>query len=622
MRSARAVAIAVVALAVVAAPARADTTYCVGVTAPGCSAEETAAAAFAAAAASPGPDTIRLGPLAETGTFADADGEPVRVIGAGAGATRLAATGAAPPLTLVAPGSTVARLALEAGTGAAARLAAGGLTAVTAEGALVVAGIVRLEDVAVRSGGPGLSVGCDGDLQADHVSVVSTGASAVRAACESGEARLALRDSVARARERGFDLGPGAQLTTAWSNYPETPTWASASDQHADPAWMSLADLRPRADSPLVDAADPAPLATDASIEDAAGDVRAADGNGDGVARRDIGAYERQPAAPARPDGNVLANPGAEEGTPAGANGTGAAPPGWTRGGAFTFAAYGAGVFPSARVGGALGAGAALFVGGPGGAASATQVVDLSASAPEIDAGGASFALSALIGGYRQDRDQGIVDAVALGPAGAPLATAHLGPVTAAERGGATTLLPRATAAALPPLTRTVAVTMRAVPDAETYVDAYFDDLAFVPHVRAAPPPDVRPPAGRPLRPFAGIVVLSSRAGVDAKGRAWARLGCPDGTVGRCAGILTLTVRLKPGGPLVRVGAKPFGLRPGRTGRVGVPLTRACRRALRARWRLRGVLYAAVRDAQGVARTKTAPLRVERRRAERRRPRR
>jgi hypothetical protein len=622
MRSARAVAIAVAALAVAAAPARAETTYCVGITAPGCVAEETAAAAFAAAAGSPGPDTIRLGPLAETGTFADADGEPVRVIGAGSGATRLTATGAAPPLTLVAPGSSAGRLALEAGTGPAARLAAGSLTAVTAEGALVVAGTVRLEDVAVRSGGPGLTVDCDGDLRADHVSVASTGASAVRAGCGSGEARLALRDSVAWARERGFDLRTGAQLTTAWSSYPEAPTWVSDSDQHADPAWMALADLRPRADSPLVDGADPAPLATDASLEDAGGDVRAADGNGDGVARRDIGAYERQPPAPARPGGNVLTNPGAEDGTPAGADGTGPAPPGWTRSGGFTFVAYGAGVFPSARVGAALGGGAALFVGGPGGAASATQLVDVSAAAPEIDAGGASFALSALIGGYRQDGEQGLVEAVARDPAGAPLATARLGPVTAAERGGATTLLPRATTGPLPPLTRTVAVTMRALPDAETYVDAYFDDVALIPHVPPAPPPDVRPPPGRPLRPFTGVVVLSSRAGVDAKGRAWAHLGCPDGTIGRCAGILTLTVRLQPGGPLVRVGAKPFGLRPGRTGRVGVPLTRACRRALRGRWRLRGVLYAAVRDAQGVARTKTAPLRVERRRPERRRPRR
>jgi hypothetical protein len=140
--------------------------------------------------------------------------------------------------------------------------------------------------------------------------------------------------------------------------------------------------------------------------------------------------------------------------------------------------------------------------------------------------------------------------------------------------------------------------------------------------VPAAPPPGVHPPPGRPLRPFGGVVVLSSRAGVDAKGRAWAHLGCPDGTVGRCAGILTLTARLRTGGPLVRIGSKPFGLRPGRTGRVGVPLSAACRRALRARWRLRGVLYAAVRDAQGVARTKTAPLRVERRRVGRRRARR
>jgi hypothetical protein len=55
------------------------------------------------------------------------------------------------------------------------------------------------------------------------------------------------------------------------------------------------ADLRPRYDSPLVDAADPAALP---SPQDAAGQPRSVDGNGDGTARSDIGALEYQRRAP------------------------------------------------------------------------------------------------------------------------------------------------------------------------------------------------------------------------------------------------------------------------------------------------------------------------------------
>jgi hypothetical protein len=105
--------------------------------------------------------------------------------------------------------------------------------------------------------------------------------------------------------------------------------------------------------------------------------------------------------------------------------------------------------------------------------------------------------------------------------------------------------------------------------------------------------------------------MLSTRAGVDRKGRAWLLLGCPSRTVGRCSGVVTLVLRGRA------AGSKRFGLRPGRTGRVGVRLDRTARRALRARPRLRGVLYAATRDGQNVTRTKTAPIRVERRRRRR-----
>ena len=75
--------------------------------------------------------------------------------------------------------------------------------------------------------------------------------------------------------------------------------------------------------------------------EDARGAVRAMDGNGDGTARRDIGAFERRPPAPPSTAGNLLANPSAEQGEAATDDRASPAPPRWTRTGAFTSVRYG-----------------------------------------------------------------------------------------------------------------------------------------------------------------------------------------------------------------------------------------------------------------------------------------
>ena len=92
-----------------------------------------------------------------------------------------------------------------------------------------------------------------------------------------------------------------------------------------------------------------------------------------------------------------------------------------------------------------LGAGDAFFAGGPSGAATATQVVDVSGWAPEIDArAGVTLRLSALLGGYRLSDDRAVVSARFRGPAGARLGGFSLDSVTAAERGNATMLMARA----------------------------------------------------------------------------------------------------------------------------------------------------------------------------------
>ena len=117
------------------------------------------------------------------------------------------------------------------------------------------------------------------------------------------------------------------------------------------------------------------------------------------------------PAGAAVPSGNLLVNPGAEAGPGAPDDSQAVAPPGWNVESTFTAVQYGAsGGFPTAADGAALGGGANFFAGGPGGATSAaTQVVDVSAAASEIDAGKVGATLGAALGGYASQTDHGTV---------------------------------------------------------------------------------------------------------------------------------------------------------------------------------------------------------------------
>jgi hypothetical protein len=372
-----------------------------------------------------------------------------------------------------------------------------------------------------------------------------------------------------------------------------------------------------------VDAGDPSPLGAGEPHEDALGDVRAVDGDGDGTARRDVGALERRPPAPPATDGNLLHNPGAEQGEPARDDRASPGPPGWRRTGGFTMVRYGTVAggfpFPSTEAAAALGAGRAFFAGGPNGAATLTQVVDMSALAPEIDARTGAVGLSALLGGYRESPDAALVQAEFRSPTGAPIRRVALDTVTPGERAHATMLAPRAATAAIPPLTRTIAVTLTAGRPGGAYNDAYADDVALLPHV----PPFPGAPPVRRGRPFAGVLVLSPNARVDRRGRAWIRIGCPRRTVRRCRGVLTLTRKRS-----FVIGSRRIWLRPDRVRRVGVQLSRGARRRLARRLRGRrvarraGHVYTAARDGQGLTRTRTAPVRFERRRTAPPRPRR
>jgi hypothetical protein len=578
----------VAAALVFAAPAQAAT-YCVATSAPGCDERESVADALDAAADEAGTDTIRIGPHTEAGSFSDDGGEAVRIVGSGRGATVLAGR-----VDLGEDVSAIAGVTVRASDETALALRGTGED-------LAVEGNVRLRDgAALRSSDVTGTVTAAGEVSmhsvaATGVEVESGELSArnvsVRAGLTTvGGARVALTDSVVLVALTGT-------FTLTRSLVP------GAADPRLGP------DLVPRANSPAVDAGDPAPLAATEPQADARGAVRAMDGNRDGTARRDIGAFERRPPAPPTIAGNLLANPSAEQGDAATDDRASPPPPHWTRTGAFTSVRYGtvsgAFAFPSLDAAVTVRGGHAFFSAGPGRAASLRQVVDVVRWAPEIDArSGARMRLSALLGGFRASEDHAVVTARFLDSFGRSLGLMTLDTVTAAERGNATMLTPRLRRAVVPRLTRAVAVNLRAPAPGGSYNDAYIDDVALVP--RITPLRGLLRPRARAPRRFTGAAVLSPRVRVDRRRRARVRVGCPSATFGSCSGVVTLARRRS-----VVLGARRIALRPGQIRRLRIQLSRRERRRLGRR--TAGHVYVAVRDRQGLTRTVTAPVRILRR---------
>jgi hypothetical protein len=566
-----------VALLACAAPAQAAT-YCVQTSAPGCIERATVAAAMEAAADEPGLDTVRIGRHTEEGTFDD-DGDPVRIVGAGREATVLAG-----------------RIDLGEDASALAGLTVRDALALRGSGRDVrVDGTVRLRD--------------GSDLRSSVVSGVVTSAGSVTAHSVL-VAGIDVESGTLTAHNLTVNsvrvMGGTAALTDSIvvGSLSGAASTARSLLPGVDP--RLLGTFSPRASSPAVDAGDPAPLGPNEPQEDAVGAVRAMDGDGDGIARRDIGAVERRPPRPPSNAGNLLSNPGAEQGTAATDDRSSPAPPHWTRTGAFTSVRYGtvAGVFPfpSLAASAVLRAGRAFFAGGPGGAATLRQVVDVSRWAPEIDArSGAAVRLSALLGGFRSSDDHATVAAHFRSPFHAPLGAVALDTVRAGERAHATMLAARVARRTVPRLTRTIVVTVRAGTPGGSYNDAYVDDIALVP--RIAPLRGLPKPRRQARRPFAGAAVLSPRVRVDRHRRARVRVGCPSATFGTCSGVVTLAR-----GHTVILGARRVALRPGRISRLRIQLSRRERRALHGR--TPGHVYVAVRDAQGLTRTLTARVRM------------
>jgi hypothetical protein len=185
------------------------------------------------------------------------------------------------------------------------------------------------------------------------------------------------------------------------------------------------------------------------------------------------------PAAATVPPGNLVVNPGAEGGAGAADSSAQLPLPGWTVESTFTAVKYGTPAFLTLEDGARLGGGANFFAGGPGGAVSAaSQTINVSVAAAEIDAGKVTASLSALIGGYDGQDDQATVAATPVNVSGLGLGAATtLGPVTQADRTAITNLLPRSTTFAVPPGTRGITVRITATRSAGSYNDGYVDNV-------------------------------------------------------------------------------------------------------------------------------------------------
>jgi streptogramin lyase len=191
---------------------------------------------------------------------------------------------------------------------------------------------------------------------------------------------------------------------------------------------------------------------------------------------------------PAPTSGNLLRNPGFELAvrplTAAGVTPV----PGWATSATVTTVAYGtAGGWPDASVSAAIAGGTSLLHGGSGTTQStAVQHVDVSGQSAAIDAGRATARLSAFLGGYASDGDNASVRVAFLSQIATELGSMTIGPVTPADRGNATTLLPRSAAAAVPALTRALRVTVTAKRTQGQSNDGYADNLSLTLDIAAA----------------------------------------------------------------------------------------------------------------------------------------
>lgn len=156
--------------------------------------------------------------------------------------------------------------------------------------------------------------------------------------------------------------------------------------------------------------------------------------------------------------------------------------PGWTPTGNFTVVRYGAGGgFLTPTDPGPPSRGLNFFAGGPdNGSSNASQLIDVSMGAAEIDGGGVTFSLSGWLGGFDGQGDNAVLRLTFLSGVGANLGAASIGPVTVGERGGLNMLLERSASGGIPVGTRSINALLQMSRTDGAYNDGYADNLSLV----------------------------------------------------------------------------------------------------------------------------------------------
>jgi len=176
---------------------------------------------------------------------------------------------------------------------------------------------------------------------------------------------------------------------------------------------------------------------------------------------------------------NLILNPGAEDG-PGADDDTVVPVPYWKQTGGFTAAQYawdGGDLSPTTP--GPKDRGKNYFYGGPDAARSTgTQVCIIPKTL--VSSGKTTFVLTGWLGGFSDQGDDATLNALFENSAGAVLASAHIGPVTAVQRHDQSELLFRATTGTVPSATRQVEIQLVMIKYVGSDNDGLADNLALV----------------------------------------------------------------------------------------------------------------------------------------------
>jgi hypothetical protein len=176
---------------------------------------------------------------------------------------------------------------------------------------------------------------------------------------------------------------------------------------------------------------------------------------------------------------NLIQNGNAEAGGSS-TNGSPVSVPFWTTSPFFTVIPYTAGGgYPTGSDPGPPDRLNQFFGGGNAALSTATQNIDLSANAADINQGNVIFDLSGYFGGYQSDNDNARLSATFFN-GNTSLGIATVGHVTAKDRGSATGLLLRRGSGIVPVNTTRVVITLTMTRISNTSNDGYADSLQFI----------------------------------------------------------------------------------------------------------------------------------------------